>query len=355
MTKLQQAKKLGAMIRYRHDKAYVHSQAASRALDPAKDYFYQSHLLIDDKNTPLLEEGLTTVCQRLSLPRQAVTAFVYASPETQAGCLSVSANECVVQISSGLVNLLNQTELEFVMGHELGHFILDHSAINRSDKSAEYYMQLRAQEISSDRLGLLGCENLNSAICALIKLMSGLTEKHLGLDIGQFISQIKKVSNLDSGIGAESSHPNMAVRCRALLWFESTDILNHVQNNDSKINLDSVDDKVKEDMDKFVDKAVMNAISSALEQCAMWEIARFVLQDGRFDKGEQRHFEKRFGADKLKKFKAFISAYTPSDAQKAVLERLNDNRTKLQELIPERFEKEYKKMLADIAAQFKGG
>ena len=72
-----------------------------------------------------------------------------------------------------------------MIGHELGHFLLDHHHANVGFTSAnpEYFRQRRAQEISVDRLGLLSCGSLDVALRALMKTVSGLTERHLRFDV----------------------------------------------------------------------------------------------------------------------------------------------------------------------------
>src|SRR5687768_6615234 len=83
-----------------------------------------------------------------------------------------------VRFSSTLVDILDEEEFCFVVGHELGHFLLRHTAgLHGSTESLELFMLQRAQEISADRLGMVACGSLDVAIKALKKTISGLNNK----------------------------------------------------------------------------------------------------------------------------------------------------------------------------------
>lgn len=89
----------------------------------------------------------------------------------------------VVVLYSPLLKSMDETELRFIIGHELGHIIFNHTWINTLIGGIPWSMELslvfifafrwwdRACEYSSDRAGLLACGSLESATSALVKLV----------------------------------------------------------------------------------------------------------------------------------------------------------------------------------------
>ncbi len=95
------------------------------------------------------------------------------------------SNPKVVVVYSGLLQVMDADELQFIVGHELGHVRLGHTWLNSiaggmagipSGLGAAVILRLslllwnRMCEYSADRAGLLACGNLNKAVSALIKL-----------------------------------------------------------------------------------------------------------------------------------------------------------------------------------------
>ena len=81
-------------------------------------------------------------------------------------------------------------------------------------------MRRRAQEITADRAGLICCQSLSVAISAVIKIMSGLDEKHLNLKIDVILDEFKNINpSLIPEEEMYSTHPPLPIRIRALLWF----------------------------------------------------------------------------------------------------------------------------------------
>ena len=169
--------------------------------------------------------------------------------------MSLTKHECVVRFSSGLVNLMNEDEFNFVLGHEIAHFLLGHDSCAEQsiEHSLESFMIRRAKELSADRIGYLATGQIDKSIHAIIKSASGLDSKFLRFDVSEFISQTKKITSPSRGESRNSTHPSMLIRCRALLWFsmiiKSVEDLNQIDKN----KLAEIDNKVLIDLEKFVD------------------------------------------------------------------------------------------------------
>src|SRR5687768_2412566 len=74
---------------------------------------------------PGLADTIETVRRRIALPC-AVEVYIYNSPEMQAHCSGGSDEHVFVALSSALVRHLDQKEICFVLGHEIGHHVFGH-------------------------------------------------------------------------------------------------------------------------------------------------------------------------------------------------------------------------------------
>ena len=94
----------------------------------------------------------------------------------------------VVVLYEPLFKIMDEDELTFIIGHELGHVALGHTWLNSliggiagipSSMGAAAILSMaflswnRACEFSADRAGLLACAKPEKAISALIKLVAG--------------------------------------------------------------------------------------------------------------------------------------------------------------------------------------
>lgn len=136
-----------------------------------------------------------------------------------------------VVVNSGLLEDFSTDELRFVLGHELGHVLYEHSSLPVSEMLAdsdnlqveETVLLLRwsrASEISADRIGLLCAGSLTAAVTALFKTTSGLK----GIDSGAILRSFRKQYDEFRAHQQERggmyewarTHPLMAVRFKAL-------------------------------------------------------------------------------------------------------------------------------------------
>lgn len=120
-------------------------------------------------------------------------------------------------LQSGTVDLLNNDELSFMLGHELGHIKCGHKTYHMfteamympiANSDLSIWMSLvkmpllnwyRVSDFSADRMGLLCCQDINVALNTMIK-MSGLPKKcYDRIDIKSFIQQAVEFSEKYSG------------------------------------------------------------------------------------------------------------------------------------------------------------
>ena len=315
--------------------------------------YFNNGLLIDENSSPKINDLINRICTKLFLPRSSINLFVFSSSEIQASCLNVSQKKCIIQISSRLVNLLNEKELSFVIGHELGHFIFDHGLETENKNSLEFFQKLRSQEISVDRIGLISCGKLDYAMSAIVKSISGLDEKFLNFNIGHFINQIHNISTSNQIENVVlDTHPSFILRSRALLLFASSGILNEDLKSIADFELKRVNKGIKKEFDRFVDLPFNNKINEILNECAIWESAKIILKDEKFDKVEQEKFRDRFDEDVLLKLKNFMNSLSKNDVIDQIEKKIEENKSNLELFIPNQFQKKYNQMENDIRLLF---
>ena len=108
----------------------------------------------------------------------------------------------MISLNAGCIKSLNDDELKFVIGHELGHAIFDHHDLpaygicnNRGispSKTIKLMDWSRRAEISADRVGLLCTKDKFSAKSALVKLSTGgIFDPFIQIDEESFLQQLE--------------------------------------------------------------------------------------------------------------------------------------------------------------------
>lgn len=295
-------------------------------LETVLDFHLANALNISQTVTPSLHGSLEVALENLSVPSHTVEAFVYASPEIQAGC-HVGKNGCVLRFSSALVDILDENEFKFVAGHELGHFLFGHDPRESRDTPSSFIQQ-HAREVSSDRAGLIACDgSLNAAVNAMMKTASGLTGKHLRFNVSSFLSQLRKSSGCTPP--GSSTHPPILVRCRALHWFSLSGYFDGDTKDFSREQSRELDERVRKDLSRYANGHAEEQIAEAKENIKMWTSVRDIVQDGKFDKEEQQQFTENFGQEKLEKLKNFLENMPLDEIKNAVAQKLKEAQERL--------------------------
>jgi hypothetical protein len=317
-----------------------------------KDSLLRSGLFINKDITPGIAEKLSQVCENLGIPEECVSAFVYSDPYLQASCITLSREECVLQFSSTLMNQLDDDEISFVIGHELGHFLLEHRGMHENDMAPESFVKNRAQEISADRLGLIGCGDLNAALRALIKTTSGLDSRLLRFDVGQFLSKVDQLANPTAGEATRNTHPSMLVRARSLVWFSSKNIGATYPANIEKSVVDDINKKVQADLDKYVDAALKKQVAKVKADIVMWLAALEMLADNRISEHEKQKFSELFSSPTLEKLLSYVDSNGVPETKAHAQRNLEASRNQLEGLIPHSFETDYRSLVSKLKNLF---
>lgn len=169
-----------------------------------------------------------------------VELYVFPSPQFNAACFKPEDGRLFVMFSSSLLEGFNETELRFVMGHELGHHVYRHHDIpighilgGHSKPGSRLALALftwsRYAEISADRAGAHCAEDLQAVGKALFKLASGLSDKSIEFRFDDFLAQVDEMQVADAMPGQNapqedwfSTHPFSPLRVKALHLYDQS-------------------------------------------------------------------------------------------------------------------------------------
>ncbi|MDD0854275.1 M48 family metallopeptidase [Halobacteriovorax sp. GB3] len=313
--RLTEARNLANALRFCKDaQSNSMKNYSLRDFDNIKNVLYKTGMEITEVSTLYLGKCISDIKTLLKIPQESVKTFVYSSPEIQAECFLGSENECILRLTSGIVNLLSIEELKFVIGHEIGHFLLGHSGVFEP----EQYWQSQSQEISADRVGLLCAGSLDVAFRALLKTTSGLDERHLTFNVSEFISQMKKFLEVANIKNNQSTHPSMVLRSRALIWFSASDFFLNYPEDHRRFDVKSVDSKVMNDFDKEIRIVEELEKQNVKNDLHFWTIAEYIFNLGKFTKESQKTVEKVLSTERMNKLKSLLSNFSPDEIKNEI-------------------------------------
>lgn len=248
---------------YEHpfDKAALKKLRALPGLDTVTNFFLNwgyvrwqviefqgSNFHVTRESCPQLYELVEDVAKTLGVEDfpEIYTEWGYAVNAYTTGI----KEQTLLVLNSGAVDLLNDDQLKYIIGHEMGHIksghVLYHLMAQMISSMIKYiplgesllapihYALLywnRMSEFSADRAGLLACQNKDEAIQSVIK-MAGVPMKYFGnLNEESFIKQAEEFEKLNNGFAdsairslsiLSSSHPWTVYRAGELLkWINS--------------------------------------------------------------------------------------------------------------------------------------
>ena len=187
------------------------------------------------------------VTQNLQDGEIAFNYRIYLSPEVNAFAMA----DGTIRIYSGLMEMMNDGELRFVIGHEMGHVLKKHirkkiqlayaaSAVRKGIASQEN----AAGDIARSLVGSLAQSLMNAQFSQLEEKEADdyglLFLKNKGFEPGSSVSALKKLANLNKGHTFLSSHPDpdkRAERLRAQLEGRALSIEENKQNILSRLKV----------------------------------------------------------------------------------------------------------------------
>ena len=344
MPGLEQARQLAARFRFGGEEVDP-GEAEAAGADADADAptaspgllrsLYENSLEVSALLTPQIEDAVAAACARLQLPRSSVRVFLRNSTEHQAGCYPVGRDHCLVMVSSGLANALAPAGLSFVVGHEIGHFLLGHRPLAAGEGGLEAFRYSKAQELSVDRLGLLAAGSLQAAATALTQTLSGLDSRLLRMDVGQVLAQYDELTRLHGGTSSFSTHPSLVFRVRALVWF-ATLLDDQWSAPRSPDRARRTDERIARELQGQDNPGLREHLDSLAHDLALWITLARLLADGRFDRRDQAFCRQRFGPELTDKLRTHLAAMSPAEVASFLADRLHATEAELTALSPER-------------------
>lgn len=206
-----------------------------------------SNLKVTNTNYPKIYQYLEDACHILDLDRMP---DLYLDWHYSINACTIGAEHPIIILNSGLIDLCDDDEIMFILGHEVGHVKSNHMLYHMMAQVVDFFIDsipggnlvagglqyalyywYRMSEFSADRAGLLCCQDTEAMIRAFIK-MAGLPIKEFGnICTDTFLQQARDFKTLDyDGMNkvvklisiADDSHPWTVMRSSELLkWIES--------------------------------------------------------------------------------------------------------------------------------------
>ncbi len=244
-------------------------------------------------------------------PESTIEAYVASSETPNAYCMSLDGSVgAVIVLTSGMIELLSEVELPFVIGHEIGPHLLGHARHPAPDPQMSEQERLnvlklnRAAEISADRLALVCSPSLEDAFRSMLKTASGLSDRHLRVDLTAYLSQLRELRDLSGDPDAAySSHPIFALRVRALLWFSMSEPYYYWTDNPKQapISKEQLDERVKADLRSIEGVGLDSIGTAALRGIRIWSSVKLLCSDARLTKAEQKLLARAIGREEADK------------------------------------------------------
>ena len=186
---------------------------------------------------PELYKPFKDVCVALNF-NEPVEFYISNSPDFNASAASSQeeGEPHLVNLNSGLVNALDEDELRFVIGHELGHIISKNIDIKGVIEFVfPHYKGIplilynkislwdKLSELTADRYGLIACGDPSKCVSAFFKMSSGLSLNRYNLNLATFLEENEKLleSFKKENTINVASHPMNPIRIKALRRFDS--------------------------------------------------------------------------------------------------------------------------------------
>lgn len=287
-------------LRFVHDRTAekndIECHKYEEFVQQTRRYLLSHAVAISEGIFPDIFRVLATTGHKIA-PNLSIEAFIIPNHIPQAYYIHLSSKKnLALVLTSAIVDLLSREEMQFVIGHELGHHIYQHhkhSIPEHSSNELTFLRQLfisRCHEISADRIGFIASSSVDDALRGMLKIASGLKEQHIKLNIPVFLDQIKQIKNMSGRKeGAYLSHPLIPLRMRALLWFSMSDSYYEAIGHSGKAPLTNklMEQYISKDLHDISDSAYLDQEYKACGNILLWASLKIATINGVLGKQDQ--------------------------------------------------------------------
>ena len=300
---------------------------------------------------PALSDALQQ-CREILGVHDPIELYIKPDADYGAFVMKSPAGPWALGVTSSLVEKFSAAELRFVIGHELGHILFDHTSlpmpatamiedmagtIVSRTKAIELYLWCRSAEISADRAGLACCGSLDVAASAFLKLSSGLSTVDANLDITHYLAQVDSLASSpaarqkprddDDTLDCFSTHPDAPLRLRALAAFARSDAWQRIKGSSgygAVLKLDDAEVLVERDLELMEPSYLEEKSDEADGLRRTLFLAALVVAwaDGALDPREQKAVIALLGDDV--RHNALWGSPNREDAEKELTEKLKE-------------------------------
>ncbi|MGB3571796.1 MAG: M48 family metallopeptidase [Phormidesmis sp.] len=217
-----------------------------------EQFFYLENIaasiLVGPNQLPQIYDLLVEAAQVLDL--EVPQLYIKQHPVPNAYTFAMRGKQPFVVVHTALIELLNEAELQAVIGHELGHLKCDHGvyltlanlltlatsqlpfgAVLMQSWQSQIMEWVRCAEFTCDRAALLATQDARTVASVLMKLSGGSPTLSPQLNLDAFIAQANAYDSIsESEIGEmlkrlktdELSHPVPVLRAREIDRWAST-------------------------------------------------------------------------------------------------------------------------------------
>lgn len=297
-------------LRFQNDNPNQYENILKKSSDDSnktKVELLSNSLRITKELTPELFKLVQEIECKLKI-NTSIEYYVRNDIEINASCFTINNNDnLIVILTSGLVNIMNMDELSFVIGHEIGHYLLGHLhyVYDKDDMRLTEYRQ--AREISADRIGFICSKDINASIRAMIKTISGLNNSFISDNFHVFLHQHNEVSDKNIDL-LSTSHPLLPTRAKSLMLFSMSKLFYDWESNtkEAPIGIEELENSVQKYLYKTSLKALKEDYRKITSNFKMWALAKVFIDSGSFGKDEITLLHKEIGKERTVKLRRYI-------------------------------------------------
>ncbi len=176
-----------------------------------------SNLRVTPKMFPRLHRSLTWACKILEVPEPEM----YVTVDPKPNAFTYGHTKPFIQLTSGIIDMMSDEELFFVISHEVGHIKAGHVLYGTMARSIStlvtilgqatlgfgailgqglvvaLYEWYRCAELTADRAALLCVQDLEPARDTFMKLAGGTTRLAGEMDRDDFLRQVREFEDVD--------------------------------------------------------------------------------------------------------------------------------------------------------------